>query len=192
MEKELDFSAITTEELEVAIDWYENPRAKPYACMDILCSECPLECTDYGESPEKEAVKYEQFKAEYSRRMSSCASQLTHMDFIPEDSDRTVSAQGGVKEVAKNGIPKTMYQLYDPEFYEGTCKVLTLGAIKYEKDNWQKVDKEEYERAVESHFQEYKKGNKIDPETGLSHLYHCACNLMFLDYFDRKEVSIDE
>ena len=33
----------------------------------------------------------------------------------------------------------------------------------------------------------YLKGEKVDEETGLSHLYHASCNLMFLDYFDRQE-----
>lgn len=96
-------------------------------------------------------------------------------------------ANGGVKETSLDGKPKTMFQLLDPTFIEGFADILTLGAIKYAPDNWKKVPREEYERAAYHHWNEYLKGNKLDDETGKSHLYHMACNIMFLDWNDRKE-----
>jgi hypothetical protein len=36
------------------------------------------------------------------------------------------------------------------------------------------------------HTLDYLQGEKIDKETGLSHLYHISCNLMFLEHFDMK------
>ena len=80
-----------------------------------------------------------------------------------------------------------MFQLLDPIFTEGVADVLTMGALKYSPDNWKKVDPTEYKRAIYHHLNEYLKGNKDDDESTMSHLYHLACNAMFLDWFDRQE-----
>lgn len=102
-------------------------------------------------------------------------------------SDRITSPSGGVKEVSINGKAKTMFQLLEPDFVEGVADVLTMGAKKYSRDNWKKVDRDEYERALYHHLNEYLKGHKIDDESGLSHLCHLSTNAMFLDFFDREE-----
>lgn len=99
--------------------------------------------------------------------------------------DKQENLAGGMKEVAIGGKPKTMFQLLDPTFIEGVGDVLTMGAIKYSPNNWKLVDREQYERAMYHHMNEYFKGVKNDDESGLSHLYHVACNAMFLDWFDR-------
>ena len=39
---------------------------------------------------------------------------------------------------ADNG--KIMMSLIEPEFIKGTAEVLTMGAAKYEIDNWKKCD----------------------------------------------------
>jgi len=80
-----------------------------------------------------------------------------------------------------------MLSLIEPKFLKGTAKVLTLGAQKYEKDNWQKCeDRSRYEDALLRHIYDYLDGKKCDEESGVSHLYHACCNLMFLDFMDRK------
>ena len=86
---------------------------------------------------------------------------------------------------ADNG--KTMMSLVEPEFIKGTARVLTMGAIKYEVDNWKNCeDRKRYEDALLRHIYDYLSGTKIDEESGESHLYHAACNLMFLDAFDKE------
>ena len=97
----------------------------------------------------------------------------------------TLHNNGGMKETAIDGKPKTMFQLLEPLFIEGVADVLTMGAKKYARDNWKKVDRDEYERAIYSHLNKYLQGNKKDMESGFSHLFYVACNAMFLDYFDR-------
>jgi len=86
---------------------------------------------------------------------------------------------------ADNG--KLMMSLIEPQFIMGTAKVLTIGGVKYEIDNWKRCDdRQRYEDALLRHIYDYLDGSKCDDESGVSHLYHAACNLMFLDYFDRK------
>lgn len=84
---------------------------------------------------------------------------------------------------------KNRLDLIEPEFIESVGKVLTFGAQKYEPNNWQGVEDAEdrYYAAAMRHLMAYRKGEKIDPESGLSHLEHLACNVMFLLHFEREE-----
>lgn len=84
---------------------------------------------------------------------------------------------------------KNRLDLVEPEFIESVGKVLTFGAQKYEPNNWQGVEDAEdrYYAAAMRHLMAYRRGEKIDPESGLSHLEHLACNVMFLLHFEREE-----
>ena len=77
---------------------------------------------------------------------------------------------------------KPEYGLLPPLALEETVKVLTFGAQKYERDNWKKVpdSKRRYFDAMERHIWAYKKGEQMDPESGIHHLAHAMCCLMFL------------
>ncbi len=66
-------------------------------------------------------------------------------------------------------------------------KVLTYGANKYNRFNWQYVERHRYEAATMRHLSAYFQGEKQDPETGISHLAHAMCSLIFLMEFDKRE-----
>lgn len=85
---------------------------------------------------------------------------------------------------------KPMLELVDPNFILGVGGVLTMGATKYGVDNWKSASKEDIERikgALLRHTMAYLSGEVIDPESGLNHMYHIACNTMFLSYFDNNK-----
>lgn len=65
---------------------------------------------------------------------------------------------------------------------EKVAEVLSFGAKKYADDNWRKVDNaiKRYEGALHRHLTEYYKGNIKDKESGLDHLAHALCCLIFL------------
>lgn len=67
--------------------------------------------------------------------------------------------------------------------------VLTYGAKKYAPDNWKKVPdaRRRYIDAGFRHFVAYASGEKLDPETGKSHLAHAMCCMLFLLAFDKGE-----
>ncbi len=96
----------------------------------------------------------------------------------------------------KHDAEKNRLELLDYDFIEGIGKILTFGAEKYEADNWKKAGSDEDLRRVRGammrHAFAYMNGEKTDPETGESHLYHMACCQMFLDYFDRIEALEEE
>ena len=77
---------------------------------------------------------------------------------------------------------KLEYGLLPPYALQETVKVLTFGAQKYERDNWKKVpdSKRRYFDAMQRHIWAWKQGEQMDPESGLHHLAHAMCCLMFL------------
>lgn len=65
-------------------------------------------------------------------------------------------------------------------------KVLMFGAKKYRPDNWKHVPnaEETYLNAGMRHLTDYINGEKNDSQTGLSHLAHAICCLLFILWFD--------
>ena len=89
---------------------------------------------------------------------------------------------------------KPRISLVDPKFILGVADILTFGAEKYGANNWKTakdIDTFRFKDAALRHLLSYLDGELIDTESGKPHLHHAACNLMFLDYFDRRRPRID-
>lgn len=86
---------------------------------------------------------------------------------------------------------KIDYSLVPPLSDEEVAKVLTIGANKYERDNWRHVDNANirYYAAMMRHIKDWRKGNKVDEETGCQHLAHAICCLIFLLEKDLEAVQ---
>lgn len=71
---------------------------------------------------------------------------------------------------------------------EDVVKVLTVGATKYAPENWQKVPdaRRRYFAAAMRHLVAWERGEIADQETGLPHLSHATCCLLFAAWFDRR------
>jgi hypothetical protein len=67
-------------------------------------------------------------------------------------------------------------------------RVLAYGADKYAPDNWQLVPeaRKRYFAAAQRHLFAWWEGERTDPESGLPHLAHAACSLLFLAWFDAR------
>ena len=89
-------------------------------------------------------------------------------------------------EGIKFDLGKLEFGLIPPESLIEIVRVLTYGAKKYARDNWKNVDdaSRRYFDASQRHLWAYKSGEKFDPETGISHLAHAACSLMFMIHLD--------
>lgn len=73
---------------------------------------------------------------------------------------------------------------------EEVVEILTFGAEKYEENNWQHVfPRSRYIAAGMRHFTARIKGEKIDPESGKSHLAHAICCMLFIMWGDKNDVQ---
>ena len=89
----------------------------------------------------------------------------------------------------KNDTDKNRLDLIEPEFIEKVGEVLTFGANKYAPNNWQGVEDAEdrYYAAAMRHLLAWRKGEKLDEESGINHLAHVATNMMFLLHFEEEK-----
>lgn len=62
----------------------------------------------------------------------------------------------------------------------GVARVMAFGAKKYAAHNWRGgIERSRLVSAALRHILAYNEGEDVDPETGLSHLDHASCCLMF-------------
>lgn len=98
-----------------------------------------------------------------------------------------------MNEFIKHDGGKLQFSLLHYPYIFGTTKALMYGANKYGVDNWKLCpDITRYENALLRHILAYLSGEKNDTESGLSHLYLASCNLMFLNYFDMRQKTINK
>ena len=82
----------------------------------------------------------------------------------------------------KHDGDKLMWDLLPLKPIEGVVEVLTHGASKYGAESWRTVadGKNRYYAAAMRHIIAYRKGELVDKDSGLPHLAHAICNLVFL------------
>ena len=77
---------------------------------------------------------------------------------------------------------KSRWDLLPFHHIESIVDVLSTGALKYGDNNWQQLENgvERYFAALMRHLTAWRRGEVTDKESGLSHLAHCATNVIFL------------
>ena len=89
--------------------------------------------------------------------------------------------QDKFKEGLKFDGDKLRWDLLPYDAVNEIVKVLTYGAIKYEPRNWEKgMNWSRAYGALQRHMTKWFHGQENDEESGLSHLAHAGCCLMFL------------
>lgn len=80
-----------------------------------------------------------------------------------------------------------------PNALEQVAQILTFGAQKYAAHSWQTVPQgeERYLAALLRHLTAHSKGEKNDPESGMSHLAHAACNTLFILELEARKCTSD-
>src|SRR3990167_191438 len=90
----------------------------------------------------------------------------------------TYNAEGaGIKHDAG----KLQWHLLPMKYLRGVVQVLMYGANKYAPHNWRRgMPYTQVYNAMQRHIHAYMDGIDNDADTGLSHLDHAMCCLMFL------------
>lgn len=126
-------------------------------------------------------------KIYFSERFSEAISELSKVETIA--SPTTIPKPGGIKYDQN----KTEYHYFSPIALEKINQILTFGAKKYAAHNWRGgfVWSRPF-NACMRHLWAWWRGEDKDPETGLSHLAHAACCIMFLLEFEETKKDLDD
>ncbi len=96
--------------------------------------------------------------------------------------DVTTSPTGGMRA----NVGKRRMSLISPWALEGLADVLTFGEKKYAAWNWAKgLEWSKTLDSLERHLTAFKRGEDVDPESGLPHIDHVLTNCMFLSHMFR-------
>lgn len=88
---------------------------------------------------------------------------------------------------------KLRMELIPPELLYAVAKILTYGASKYAPNNWLGgMDWSRLCGSIERHYYAWKTGEDNDPESGLPHLAHAACNIAFLLTYTERNLGHDD
>lgn len=102
-------------------------------------------------------------------------------------------AASGTGSAMKFDGDKLPVNLLSTEALNQTAAVLKFGADKYHAHNWR--DGFVWSRplaAAMRHIMAFNDGEDRDPESGLSHLAHAACCIMFLLEFEKTHPELDD
>jgi Domain of unknown function (DUF5664) len=98
-----------------------------------------------------------------------------------------------VSEGVKHDQGKEPLDLLSSEALLQLAKVLGYGASKYSSHNWRGgLAWSRVYSAVQRHLLKWNAGETIDPETGLNHLAHAMCGLMFLLQYAKSKPELDD
>ena len=114
-------------------------------------------------------------------------SKLTTNDF--NNLVDTITTSGAIKhDSGKPGM-----NLLSREALEQIALVMDFGKQKYAAHNWRKGF--QWSRPLSAalrHIMAFNDGEDKDPESGLSHLAHAACCIMFLLEFEKTHKELDD
>ena len=93
----------------------------------------------------------------------------------------TLMSPPPTSEGRKDDSGKTPWHLMPPDALNQIAQVLEFGANKYGDRNWEKgMNWSRPFSALMRHMWAWWRGESRDPETGLSHLAHAGCCILFL------------
>lgn len=100
------------------------------------------------------------------------------------DCEKKIGKDGSGKDDRSDGKPR--WELIPLDAVEEIVKVYTMGAEKYAPNAWKDIPDayDRYKAAMLRHVTAYDKGERIDKESGLSHLAHAAWNAIAILWLD--------
>jgi hypothetical protein len=108
---------------------------------------------------------------------------------LPKTEAATLKTEAGIK----HDDEKLRVDLLPVDALEGVSAVLTHGAKKYGDRNWEGgLAFGRLYGAVLRHLFAFWRGRDVDPESGLPHLDHALCELMFLSAMWRRRKDLDD
>ena len=108
---------------------------------------------------------------------------------VAEERRKLLGEEGRKDDSDKAARP----ELLSPFFLLGVSEVLADGAKKYDARNWEKgILYSRVYGALLRHLFAWWGGAENDPDTGMHHLYHAGCCLMFLSHYEADTLQYQE
>ena len=103
--------------------------------------------------------------------------------YIHEENERPDTQEAK----ADSGKPRP--SLVPPALIDGVMRIREFGTARYgDPDNWRNVDAERYHNALLRHILAmWEDWKAVDPDSGMPHLWHAACNIAFLMQYMEEE-----
>ncbi len=96
-------------------------------------------------------------------------------------------------KAVKNDQSKPVISFIPAEYIEGTAAVFTFGAKKYAAHNYRHgMAHSRLLDAAMRHLLAILRGEELDPESGLPHVYHASCSLAMYDYMRTKFPELND
>lgn len=160
---------------------------------DGQCSKC---------AKEKSIKKaYQVYDTELREQSNDTKDILNARDeqFWENQADKMAAFKQGaasedvIEKFKKNDQGKLRWDLMPVEAMEEVIKVFGFGATKYGDFNWQKNDAElmRLSASVDRHHNDWKKGRKLDHESGLYELAHMVTTGLMLLHHEVMGTGID-
>jgi hypothetical protein len=93
----------------------------------------------------------------------------------------------------KDDAGKPPHHLLPPELPDAVAKVLAFGAEKYAPRNWERgMAWSRPFSALMRHMWAWWRGEAVDAETGMSHLWHAGCCIAFLIAYEARGTGEDD
>ena len=96
-------------------------------------------------------------------------------------------------EAQKHDAGKAPWHLMPWDAVQAILAVLAFGAAKYAPRNWEHgMAWSRPFDALQRHLLAWFQGEKRDPETGMSHLWHAGCCVLFLIAYELRGIGTDD
>ena len=147
-------------------------KAKYYFChkdpcgAQFYCAECPI------------YIQSEEFSCEpWVNQHSAEAARMMGYEIIEDEQEAK----------ADSGKPRP--SLVPPALIDGVMRIREFGTARYgDPNNWRNVDAERYHNALLRHILAmWEDWKAVDPDSGMPHLWHAACNIAFLMQYMEDE-----
>lgn len=178
----------------------QSPEFRNHKCINCLYL---LDCVEketmmekatrpdcYGTQPKPDTVLWDERKCAYCTNLESCYRVTFGKGTYQWLKDRCTPAEAKITGT-KLDQTKPRWSLLPSGTIAQVIDVLEYGAKKYAVNNWVNVPdaNARYYDAAMRHLDAWWNGEMNDEESGLPHLAHACCCVLFLLWFDGKSVS---
>lgn len=109
------------------------------------------------------------------------------------DHDTVIRLMGTPSDASKDDDGKPRWTLMPWDALREVVRVLMYGAERYGRNNWVKgMDHTRLTDAAIRHIISWQQGEDCDRESGLHHLAHAACGLLFVVAYSLRGIGKDD